>query len=132
MNGLTILGIIAALVVLDFMGGWWFGRKINNYSLVDAMWAFWIGLAGVIYSTFGTGDFEKRVASRVPLKRRTRLGASRRVKPILEGDSVASRGKHVADIQVDETVVVVVSPTRRHTCRDILDPQLLCDVDKMS
>ena len=63
MNDFTILGIIAVLVVLDFMGGWWFGRKIHNYSLVDALWAFWIGLAGVIYSAFGTGDFEKRFAS---------------------------------------------------------------------
>ena len=35
MNDLTLLGIVAALIVLDFIGGWWFGGKINNYSLVD-------------------------------------------------------------------------------------------------
>lgn len=63
MNDLAILGIIAALVILDFIGGWWFAGKINNYSLVDAMWALWIGLAGLIYSVFGSGDFEKRIAS---------------------------------------------------------------------
>ena len=63
MNDLIILGAVAAIVALDFIGGWWFGSKINNYSLVDAMWAFWIGLAGVIYAALGTGDFEKRIAS---------------------------------------------------------------------
>ncbi|MDB4389213.1 DUF1295 domain-containing protein [Akkermansiaceae bacterium] len=63
MNDLIILGAVAVIVALDFIGGWWFGRKINNYSLVDAMWAFWIGLAGVIYAALGTGDFEKRIAS---------------------------------------------------------------------
>ena len=63
MNDLIILGAVAAVVVLDFIAGWWFGRKINNYSLVDAMWAFWIGLASVIYSVLGTGDLEKRIAS---------------------------------------------------------------------
>lgn len=63
MNDLTLLGTVAALVVLDFTSGWWFGGKIKNYSLVDAMWAFWIGLAGVIYSFFGTGDLDKRIAA---------------------------------------------------------------------
>ena len=63
MSDLTILGIVAGLVILDFVGGWWFGGKINNYSLVDAMWAFWIGLAGVVYAVFGSGDLEKRIAA---------------------------------------------------------------------
>ena len=63
MNDLTLLGIVAALIVLDFIGGWWFGGKINNYSLVDAMWACWIGLAGVIYAAFGSGGIPKRIAA---------------------------------------------------------------------
>ena len=65
MNDLVLLGIVAGLVILDFMGGWWFGGKINNYSLIDAMWAFWIGLAGIIYAIFGSGNLDKRIAGGV-------------------------------------------------------------------
>jgi len=63
MNDLTLLTIVAAFVVLDFMAGWWFGTKIKNYSLVDALWAAWIGLAGIIYAFFGSGDVPKRLAA---------------------------------------------------------------------
>jgi len=63
MNDLTLFGIVAGLVVVDFMAGWWFGGKIKNYSLVDAIWAAWIGLAGVIYAVFGNGDLPKRIAA---------------------------------------------------------------------
>lgn len=63
MNDLTIFGIVSGLVLLDFVGGWWFGGKIGNYSLVDAMWALWIGLAGVVYAVFGSGDLEKRITA---------------------------------------------------------------------
>lgn len=63
MNDLFLLAVVAALVILDFTVGWWFGTRIRNYSLVDALWAAWIGLAGVIYALFGTGDLPKRLAA---------------------------------------------------------------------
>ncbi len=63
MNDLTLLPIVSALVVIDFIAGWWFGSKIKNYSLVDALWAGWIGLAGLIYALFGNGTVSKRIAA---------------------------------------------------------------------
>lgn len=63
MNDFIILGIVAGLAILDFIAGWWFGGKIKNYSIVDAMWAAWIGFAGIFYAIFGNGDLSKRVAA---------------------------------------------------------------------
>jgi len=63
MSDAQLLGIVAALVIIDFIAGWCFGSKIKNYSLVDAMWAAWIGLAGIIYTLFGSGDIPKRIAA---------------------------------------------------------------------
>ncbi len=63
MNDLSLFGIVTALIILHFTAGWWFGGKIKNYSLVDALWAGLIGLAGLIYSILGGGDFPKRVAA---------------------------------------------------------------------
>ena len=62
MNDLILLSLVAALVILDFIAGWWFGTKIKNYSLVDALWAAWIGLAGILFAVFGSGDIPKRIA----------------------------------------------------------------------
>ena len=63
MNDLTLLAIVSVIVIFDFIVGWWFGTKINNYSLVDALWAGWIGLAGVSFAIFGNGDVPKRIAA---------------------------------------------------------------------
>ena len=63
MNDLILLAAVAALVILDFIAGWWFGTKIKNYSLVDALWAAWIGLAGILYAILGSGDVPKRIAA---------------------------------------------------------------------
>lgn len=63
MNDTTLFVIVAALVIVDFAAGWWFGGVIKNYSLVDALWAGWIGLAGLIYSIFGNGDLPKKIAA---------------------------------------------------------------------
>lgn len=63
MSDAILFGIVAALVILDFAAGWWFGGKIKNYSLVDALWAGWIGLAGLLYGIFGNGDLPKRIAA---------------------------------------------------------------------
>ncbi len=40
------LAIGAGAALASFAVAWWFGRKINNYSLIDAVWAFGIGLTG--------------------------------------------------------------------------------------
>jgi len=61
----VILAIVALLVAGDFTAGWWWGTRIKNYSLVDALWAAWIGTAGVIYAVLGSGDLPKRVATGV-------------------------------------------------------------------
>lgn len=48
MSGLWFpLAIGAGAACLSFAVAWWYGWKINNYSLVDAVWAFGIGLTGV-------------------------------------------------------------------------------------
>lgn len=63
MNDSTLFAIVAALVIIDFIAGWWFGTKIKNYSLLDALWAAWIGLAGLIFALFGSGNVSKRIAA---------------------------------------------------------------------
>ena len=63
MSDWGILAIVALLALGDFAAGWWWGTRIKNYSLVDALWAAWIGTAGVIYAVFGSGDLPKRVAA---------------------------------------------------------------------
>lgn len=63
MNDFTLLSIITAFVIVDFIAGWWVAYKIDNYSIVDAMWAGWLGLAGLAFAIFGNGDISKRIAA---------------------------------------------------------------------
>jgi steroid 5-alpha reductase family enzyme len=47
MSGLWVpLAIGAGAACLSFAVAWWFARRIDNYSLVDPVWAFGIGLTG--------------------------------------------------------------------------------------
>jgi steroid 5-alpha reductase family enzyme len=43
-----------------FLLSWAWARRIDNYSLVDAAWAFGIGIVGVLWLGLGTGDPLKR------------------------------------------------------------------------
>ncbi|MEY4243994.1 MAG: hypothetical protein RLZZ245_1579, partial [Verrucomicrobiota bacterium] len=42
----ALLGGLAGMSVI-FMLAWWWGRKLENYSWVDACWAFGIGLTAI-------------------------------------------------------------------------------------
>ena len=60
MTGLVSFIGVAAFTILFFVGGWWLGGVIRNYSIVDAMWSFAIGLAGGVYAIAGSGSSSKR------------------------------------------------------------------------
>jgi steroid 5-alpha reductase family enzyme len=55
------LGLGALLVALLFALSWAWARRVDNYSLVDAVWAFGIGIVGVLWLVVGTGDPLKRL-----------------------------------------------------------------------
>jgi len=46
-----------------FALAWTWGRRIENYSLVDAFWAFGIAGAGIAFAVLGDGDLAKRCAA---------------------------------------------------------------------
>jgi steroid 5-alpha reductase family enzyme len=53
---------VAGIFVL-FTISWWWAVKIDNYSLVDAVWAPGIGLLGVTWLVLMDGDAAKRIAA---------------------------------------------------------------------
>ncbi|MBK1882417.1 DUF1295 domain-containing protein [Luteolibacter pohnpeiensis] len=71
---------IAAMVII-FGLAWLFGKLINNYSIVDAVWAASIGSIGVTWLSFGTNTFSIRAVAIAILAfwsiRLTRLLAAR-------------------------------------------------------
>ncbi len=46
-----------------FLIGWVWGRKINNYSLVDVLWAFGIGITAVLWLSMGVWSTKHAVAA---------------------------------------------------------------------
>jgi len=44
-----------------FAAAWAWAKKINNYSIVDALWAFGIALTGITFSLLGKGDLPSRL-----------------------------------------------------------------------
>ncbi|RYD23695.1 MAG: DUF1295 domain-containing protein [Verrucomicrobiaceae bacterium] len=52
-------------MMLVFALAWAWAVKIDNYSLVDAVWAFGIGLTAVMWLSLGNGDAVKRCAAAV-------------------------------------------------------------------
>ncbi len=67
MNGWAALGMGAGLMSLVFAVAWALARKWDNYSLVDAVWAFGIGLTGVLWLAVGGGWSVKHWAAAVLL-----------------------------------------------------------------
>lgn len=59
----TTTGLGAIWVIPAFALAWAWARKINNYSLVDALWAYAIGITAVSWLAFGEGDPWKRLAA---------------------------------------------------------------------
>ncbi|MGJ8697711.1 MAG: DUF1295 domain-containing protein [Verrucomicrobiaceae bacterium] len=63
MNDWTIFPGVGLLMLAIFSLAWHWGKTINNYSLVDAFWAFGIALSGIIFALLGNGDLPKRLAA---------------------------------------------------------------------
>ncbi len=63
MNALPLIGIVSVGMVIIFALAWHWGTRLKNYSLVDAFWAGGIGLSGVLFAIFGTGDISKRIVA---------------------------------------------------------------------
>lgn len=60
---MTSLAIGGMLVAVLFLAAWAWARKIDNYSVVDAVWAFGIGITAVLWLALGNGEASKRVAA---------------------------------------------------------------------
>ncbi|MDB6077283.1 MAG: 3-oxo-5-alpha-steroid 4-dehydrogenase [Akkermansiaceae bacterium] len=56
-----LIGSAAALAL--FAAAWLWARKIDNYSIVDAVWAFGIGLLAGGWLATGSGNPAKRIAA---------------------------------------------------------------------
>ncbi len=63
MNDWLLLGLVTMAMFVIFAAAWAWGKSLHNYSLVDACWAFGIGLSGLVFTIFGTGDLSKRTAA---------------------------------------------------------------------
>lgn len=62
-NALPSLGVGALVALCLFTLAWVWARRIDNYSLVDAAWAFGIGVVGILWLVLGTGDPVKRAVA---------------------------------------------------------------------
>jgi len=61
---MTVWLPVAGIFML-FAISWWWAVRIDNYSLVDAVWAFAIGLLGVAWLFLMEGDSAKHIAAGV-------------------------------------------------------------------
>lgn len=55
MNAWPLIAIGTGLMVLVFVLAWAWARRIDNHSLVDAVWAYGIGLTGFLWLVLGGG-----------------------------------------------------------------------------
>lgn len=63
MSAWTLLGIGIVLMFSLFFGGWLWARKVDNYSLVDILWAFGIGITSVLWLALVDWNFTHAVAA---------------------------------------------------------------------
>lgn len=75
MNGWTAFTLGIGMMALVFFLAWSWARKCDNYSLVDAVWAFGIGLTGVLWlAACGGGNMKHWVAGGLLATWSMRLG----------------------------------------------------------
>ncbi|MBS1962124.1 MAG: DUF1295 domain-containing protein [Bdellovibrionales bacterium] len=60
MSLLSLAGIVAFAAVLLFSAAWAFARRIDNYSIVDALWSLSFGLFAVPIAALAPGDPARR------------------------------------------------------------------------
>ncbi|MBC8125833.1 MAG: DUF1295 domain-containing protein [Gloeobacteraceae cyanobacterium ES-bin-144] len=63
MNTWLLFGIGSALMVCVFTAAWAWARRINNYSIVDAVWAYGIGLTGSLWLMPSAGGSLKQTVA---------------------------------------------------------------------
>ena len=82
MSFVTALALGTGLMALLFFCAWLYAVKVSNFSLVDAAWAFGIGLTAVLWLVFaGSFGMKRAVAAGLIATWSLRLGAhlSRRI-----------------------------------------------------
>lgn len=62
MNGIWGLAIGVSAMALVFLLAWMWAKKSDNYSLVDAVWAFGIGFTGCLWLLLNAGGAKSWVA----------------------------------------------------------------------
>ncbi len=85
MTGFIALGLGATIVSFIFLMGWVWSLRINNFSLVDAVWAFSIGLISCFWLwTYGVGSLKHWTAGLLIALWSVRLGShlQRRIRKI--------------------------------------------------
>lgn len=55
---LIVISILANVLIM--IGTWFFARAKNNYSVVDAVWAFSFSITAALYTWLGEGLFQRR------------------------------------------------------------------------
>ncbi len=71
--GLSV-GLGLSLMAVVFSASWAFARRVDNYSLVDAVWAFGIGVTGWFWFAMGQGFPKQWVAVGILTLWSVRLG----------------------------------------------------------
>lgn len=58
-----MMPLVVALLAMCFLfaGAWWWCVRLDNFSPVDAFWAFGIGLCAVFFAIIGEAVWEKRL-----------------------------------------------------------------------
>ncbi len=63
MSSWWLFGFGAGMVVVVFFAAWLWARRIDHYSMVDAVWAFGIGLTAVTWLGFSSWDAKQWVVA---------------------------------------------------------------------
>lgn len=58
---MTALLTVAVLLATVFVAGWWWATRIDNYSIVDAIWALSFAPVAGIYAWLGEGWLPRRI-----------------------------------------------------------------------
>ena len=61
MNGLILAGIAAVALGMLFAATFWFGRRIDNYSVVDVVWSYAFGALVIFYALAAEGWWVRRL-----------------------------------------------------------------------